>query len=321
MKPSIVKVNQRPQYIGLRWEKVIRSPESPNFWKFGVANLVFLEQVGNKKFVVDLGCGTGGSTLFLASKGKSRLIVGVDLLRDMIKVAKKKAADAGLDNKMSFIVCDGRHLPLKTSLFDGLVSRGDAFCFLVPLKAAVQELKRIMKPGGVIVLEMDNRVDWKPGTIISTGFQKTNDGKIAYIITRFTKKRNYTSISYILDPNSRIAKNIAGDAEFQKKGFKPSKYPYQEVKRETVDMRRAAPTHWPLSKELTRLIRKGGFTDVQLIGDGLLMELFLDGDPKIVQALKRNPELFFEIEKRLVPYMNPAKAPTMILRASAARAA
>jgi ubiquinone/menaquinone biosynthesis C-methylase UbiE len=127
--------------------------------------------------VLDLGCGTGGSTLFLASKGEAQLIVGVDLMRDMIHVANNNAADRGLGNKTCFIVCDGRHLPFRPSSFDGLISRGEAFCFLVPLRAAVQELKRIMKPGGVIVLEMDNRTDWKPGTTVTAGFLKTGDEK------------------------------------------------------------------------------------------------------------------------------------------------
>jgi hypothetical protein len=52
------------------------------------------------------------------------------------------------------------------------------------------------------------------------------------------------------------------------------------------------------------------------MGDGLLMKLLLDGDKAIIEAMKRDPKLFFEIEKRLVPYVNPNKAPTMILRAT-----
>jgi ubiquinone/menaquinone biosynthesis C-methylase UbiE len=314
---SRAKVDVPPQYVGSEWDRKINSPDNPNFWKFGVADLVFLDQVGDKKFVLDLGCGTGGSTLSLASRGKAQWVVGVDLLRDMVRVAKKRAADRGLGDKTCFIASDGRRLPFRSSFFDGLISRGDAFCFLVPLKAAVQELKRVMKSGGVIVLEMDNRVDWKPGTTVATGFAKTTDGKIAYFVTTFTRSRDYNSVFYILGPKSRMAKNVAKDPEFQQEGQKPSCCSIGSVKKESVEVRRGAPTHWPSSRDLTRLVSRSGFKEVQVMGDGLFMNLLLKGDLELVKAMKENPQLFFEIERGLVPYVNPASAPTIILRALA----
>lgn len=311
------KVNIPPQYVGSEWDRKINSPDNPNFWKFGVADLVFLDHVGDKKFVLDLGCGTGGSTLSLASRGRAKWIVGIDLLTDMVKVAKKRAADRGLGNKAFFIACDGRRLPFKSSSFDGLISRGDAFCFLVPLRMAIQELKRVMKRGGVIVLEMDNPVDWKQGTTISEGFAKTTDGKIAYFVAKFTRKRDYNSVSYILDPESWMAKDVAGDPEFQQKGQKKSSCPIRTVKKQTVEIRRSAPTHWPTSRELTSIVKSGGFREVKVMGDGLFMKLLLSGNPQLVKAMKKNPRLFFEIERSLIPYVNSNKAPTIILRALA----
>jgi hypothetical protein len=53
------------------------------------------------------------------------------------------------------------------------------------------------------------------------------------------------------------------------------------------------------------------------MGNGLLMKLLLDGNRAIVEAMKKNPKLFFEIEKRLVPNVDADDAPTMILRATA----
>ena len=306
-----------PQYVGSEWDRKINSPDNPNFWKFGVADLVFLDQVGDKKFVLDLGCGTGGSTLSMASRGKAEWIVGVDLLRDMVKVARQRAADRGLTDKVCFIVCDGRCLPFKSSFFDGLISRGDAFCFLVPLKATVRELKRVMKSGGVIVLEIDNPLGWKPGTTISTGFSKTKDGKIAYFVVTFTKRRDYNSVSYILDPEGKMAKEVAQDPEFQQKGQKQFSCDIPTVKKETVEVRRSPPTHWPLSRELTNLVKSCGFRDVQVMGNGLFMNLLLKGNPELTRAIKKRPQLFFEIERALAPYVNPSRAPTIILRAGA----
>lgn len=305
-----------PPYRGLKWDRKISSLDNPNFWKYGVANLIFLDHVRDKKLVLDLGCGTGGSTFFLAEGGKAEWIIGVDLVSDMIKVAKKNAISRGLDRKICLLICDGRYLPFKSSCFEALISRGDVFCFLVPLKSIVQELKRVMKTKGVIVLEMDNRADWKLDTIISTSFQKTPDGKIAYRVEAFTAKRNHRVTSYVLNPNGKIVKRVESDPEFKEKGYKAWEYPLQKVKEETLEVRQGVPTHWPTVKELYTLFKKSGFIEVQMMGDGLLMKLLLDGDEAIIEVMKRDPQLFFEIEKRLVPYVDPNKAPTMILRAT-----
>jgi len=309
-------VDRFPPYHGPEWDRKISNPDHPNFWKYGVANLIFLDHIKGKMLVLDLGCGTGGSTFFLAEHGDAEWIIGVDLVKDMIQVAKKNAINRGLDQKTCFLVCDGRYLPFKATCFEALISRGDAFCFLVPLKRTVQELRRIMKPEGVIVLEMDNRADWKIGTIVSTGFQKKPDGKITYLVETFTTKRNHRAISYFLDPNGEIAKKVSSDSEFQEKGYKAWEYSLQKVKKETIEIGQGVSTHWSTAKGLYTLFKKSGFTEVQVMGDGLLMKLLLDGDKAIIEAMKRDPKLFFKIEKRLVPYVNPNKALTMILRAT-----
>lgn len=311
-----IKIDRFPPYQGLDWDRKISSPDNPHFWKFGVADLVFLDYVSGKRSVLDLGCGTGGSTIFLAEKLDAEWIVGVDLIKGMIRVAKKNAASKGFDKKICFLVCDGRHLPFHASCFEALVSRGDAFCFLVPLKNAVQELKRVLKLGGVVVLEMDYRADWKPGTTLSTGFRKMPDGQTAYVIETFTTRRNHRTISYILDSKGKTGKKIAHDHEFQEKGIKAQAYLLQEIEKETTEIRQGVETHWPTARELHMLFKKGGFAKVQLIGDGLLMNLLLEGDKTVVEAMKRHPSIFFEIERRLVPYVDPNKAPTMILRAT-----
>jgi ubiquinone/menaquinone biosynthesis C-methylase UbiE len=313
---SRIKVDKFPPYYGVEWDGKISSLDNPNFWKYGVADLIFLDYVRDKKLVLDLGCGTGGSTFFLAEEGEAEWIVGVDLVKDMIKVAKKNAINRGLDQKVCFLICDGRYLPFKASCFETLISRGDVFCFLVPLKDTVQELKRVLKPKGVIALEMDNRVDWKPGTVISTAFERTSDGKIAYLIETFTTRRNHRTTSYILNPNAKIAKMVASDSEFREKGYKVWEYSLQKVEEEAIEVRQGTLTYWPTAKELYSLFKKSGFTEVQVMGNGLLMKLLLDGDKAIIEAMKRDPQLFFEIEKRLVPYVNPNKAPTIILRAT-----
>mgnify|MGYP001113144622 CR=1 FL=1 len=312
MKTTLEKF---PQYCGLEWDKKISDPDNPNFWKYNVANLVLLDHVRNRRNILDVGCGTGGSSIFIAERGKPQLLVGIDVVKNMVWTAKKNAAAKKLDRNICFVVCDGRHLPFKTSFFEALMSRGDAFCFLIPLEKAVDEFKRVLSSRGIVVLEMDNRSNWKPDSVVSTGFRKTPDQDIVYQVEVFDSSRNHTTTSYVLDPAGKLIREISADQEFAAKGHKKCVYPLNIIEKETTEIRRGVSTHWPTIEELSILFKKSGYRSVKIQGDGLLMKLLLEGGETINEAMKKKPELFFEIEKKLILCTDPEKAPTLILKA------
>jgi ubiquinone/menaquinone biosynthesis C-methylase UbiE len=310
-----LEVDRFPPYQGPTWDERIYRPDHPNFWKYGVANLVFLDYVGEKKVILDVGCGTAGSALFLAEHGRADLIIGVDVVKSMIHVARTNAAKKGFSAKTSFLICDGRYLPFKSSCFDALVSRGDAFCFLIPLKDAVREFRRVMSYLAVAVIEMDNRKDWKLGSIVSTDLRKMADGRIAYLVDVFDSERNHVTTYHFLDMKGRIAKEVSSDAEFAVRGHGKCEYSLAEIMKETVETKRGVPTHWPTVKELRRLFVENGYKDIELAGDGMLMKLLLDGEETIISVMKKQPQLFFKIEHELVHLLDPEKSPTIILKA------
>lgn len=57
------------------------------------------------KTVIDIGCGPGYYALSFASNGASK-VLGIDFSQNMIDLATKKAAEANVDHKCSFIVDD-----------------------------------------------------------------------------------------------------------------------------------------------------------------------------------------------------------------------
>lgn len=301
-------------YSGPEWDKKIQDKDNPNFWKYGVANLVFSDLIKERKRLLDIGCGTGGLTLFLAEQQQSDYILGVDPVRSMIEVARQNALQMSLNHKVDFVVCDGRRLPFRRSCFDALVSRGDAFVFLVPQKKAVRVFKRVLEKGGMVVIEIDN-VRWKPGKIVLCGFEKMMDGAIAYSVERFDVRRNHIKVYYVLNPQSTIVKKISADDEFVRTGRLKREFALEEITEATVETRHGAVTHWPTVEEMRMLFRRGGFTSIEIFGDGLLMGLLQQGYNKVTTAMKRQPELFFEMERRLVPFIDPRKAHTIILKA------
>jgi ubiquinone/menaquinone biosynthesis C-methylase UbiE len=96
--------------------------------------------------VLDLGSGTGYPALLDAQTvGPSGSVIGMDLAKDMLAVADRKAARLGLTN-VSFQTGDVTSLPFETGSFDAVTSR---FClmFLPDIPKATAELTRVLRPG------------------------------------------------------------------------------------------------------------------------------------------------------------------------------
>jgi len=71
---------------------------------------------------LDLGCGYGRSSIFLAAHGWS--VVGVDFVPLAVERATKRAVDAGLGNEVSFYTADVTDLSFLDDRFDLVVDVG-----------------------------------------------------------------------------------------------------------------------------------------------------------------------------------------------------
>jgi ubiquinone/menaquinone biosynthesis C-methylase UbiE len=104
--------------------------------------------------ILDLATGTGRVSVGLAERGVS--LTGVDLTWKMLERAKQKAAEKGLKN-ISFNVANALKLPFKDNTFDKIIST--RFFHILPLamqKEIVQEIIRILKPGGTLIVEFNS---------------------------------------------------------------------------------------------------------------------------------------------------------------------
>ena len=104
--------------------------------------------------ILDLATGTGRVSVGLAEKGVS--IFGVDLTWKMIEQARGKAARRGFQN-VSFHLANALQLPYKDNTFDKIVSI--RFFHILPFemqKAILQEVRRVLKPGGTFIVEFNS---------------------------------------------------------------------------------------------------------------------------------------------------------------------
>lgn len=102
--------------------------------------------------VLELGCGTGQMSLFLATA--DRVVVGADLTRASLQLAADAAARYDLRG-VRFIETDLRAPGLRAEAFDVVYSSGVLHHTPDP-RASFRAMAKLVKPGGVIVLGLYN---------------------------------------------------------------------------------------------------------------------------------------------------------------------
>ena len=98
----------------------------------------------------DIGCGTGSFSRLIVRGLEGRgLLVGVDLDKFLLKIAKQKANEEGLSNVLEFICSDAYNLPFRENSFD-VVTSHTLLGVLKDLKKCILEKKRVAKIGGYV---------------------------------------------------------------------------------------------------------------------------------------------------------------------------
>jgi ubiquinone/menaquinone biosynthesis C-methylase UbiE len=108
----------------------------------------------DKKRLLDVATGTGRAGLILAQEGW--LVVGIDLVPAMLDEARKKAKKLNLSN-ISFIGANARELPFENDYFDIVICL--RFFHFIPYnlrRPIIEEMLRVLKPEGILLLEFVN---------------------------------------------------------------------------------------------------------------------------------------------------------------------
>ena len=95
--------------------------------------------------VLDVACGTGDMCLLLAKQGC--LVTGVDLSEEMLALAKVKSEKV----KVKLKVANAEQLPFEDSSFDAVTCAFGVRNF-VHLEQGLNEMLRVLKPGGTMVI-------------------------------------------------------------------------------------------------------------------------------------------------------------------------
>ncbi|MBQ1498233.1 MAG: class I SAM-dependent methyltransferase [Sphingomonas sp.] len=104
--------------------------------------------------VLDIGCGWGGMALYIHQKTGAE-VLGVTLSEEQLKVARQRALDAGVADKVKFELIDYRHV---TGQFDRIVSVGMFEHVGTPhYRTFFRKVRELLTPEGVMLLHTIGR--------------------------------------------------------------------------------------------------------------------------------------------------------------------
>ena len=117
---------------------------------------------GSVQQILDVACGTGDSTIAIAQAANpGSRVTGVDISQGMMDLVMRKAAKAGVHERIRLQVADGEALPFADDSFHR-VSCAFGIRNFEQREKGLEEFRRVLKPGGkAVILELsipDNKV-------------------------------------------------------------------------------------------------------------------------------------------------------------------
>ena len=106
------------------------------------------EEVGQGGTVLEIGCGSGMGLPYLAAH--ARMVAGGDYTMALLREAHKHLPDANL------VRMDAQHLPFRDRAFAAVLML-EMIYYVADQRAAFAECKRVLKPGGKLMVCLPNR--------------------------------------------------------------------------------------------------------------------------------------------------------------------
>jgi ubiquinone/menaquinone biosynthesis C-methylase UbiE len=123
----------------------------------------------DKPRILDIGCGSGVPTMELARLSNGE-VIGLDIDQDMLEMLRGKVRKAGLSDRVKVMHCSLLDMEFPDESFDIVWTEGSIF--VIGFQKGLQEWKRLLKPGGFMVVHDERgNLEEKLGQISSCGYE------------------------------------------------------------------------------------------------------------------------------------------------------
>ena len=114
---------------------------------------------------VDLCCGTCDWTIGMAEASQSGRIAGLDFSENMLQIGKAKVKKLGLESQIDLTCGNAMQLPYEDNTFD-FATIGFGLRNVPDIHQVLQEMQRVIKPGGKVVCLELSKPTWPPFRMI-----------------------------------------------------------------------------------------------------------------------------------------------------------
>jgi ubiquinone/menaquinone biosynthesis C-methylase UbiE len=133
--------------VANQWKQKILDFYGYHYWSYGVFDRLIQPFADESRVILDIGCGTGNWLADQKNRKGKRVLVGIEVSREMAKYAHEESG-------CLIVLGDAERQPFRDEAFDFLTSRGDAITQAYDILEAFSEVYRLLKPGGFVCIEM-----------------------------------------------------------------------------------------------------------------------------------------------------------------------
>lgn len=183
--------------IDIQWRKKVRKLLAPH----------------HPRHILDVATGTGDLAIELAKLAPEK-IIGIDISEGMLNIGKEKIIRKKLNHTITLEVGDSENLRFKNDTFHAVTVAFGVRNF-ENLQAGLKEMKRVMKPGGIVaILEFSKPKKFPFKNIYQFYFK--------YILPGFGKavSKDNEAYSYLPESVQHFAEDAAFLQEMENAGFK-----------------------------------------------------------------------------------------------------
>ena len=148
--------------------------------------------------VIDIGCGTGASTLVLAKELNAR-ITAVDFLPDFLDILRARARQQGVGERITPLACSMDELSFPDAESDVIWSEGAIYN--IGFEAGITQWTRFLKPGGILAIsEMTWFIAARPAELQAYWEKEYPEIDTASAKTAVLERHGFSLLAYFVLP-------------------------------------------------------------------------------------------------------------------------
>lgn len=271
---------------------------------------LFKNVVKGCKKVLDVGCGAGHPSLYLASEVRS--IVGIDKSERMIDIARNKLRRSKIKN-VAFEVGDAQNLEFRDKSFDAVILCGSLATFSDKMKA-LKEIRRVLRQGGKVACIEENwlyQTNHERRYKGEGSFTLTENGLIRYrYVERSTHPHKEIDYRCNINPKSSLGRRLLTNKKLTKHKSLKTKMTIKEIEAYCSEIEYDEQKKFD-AETIANLFAEQGFRDVNVRGYGIMYDLL--NSKGLIASLTFHMKLLCKAETAVSNSLDPLKTEMLFL--------